>query len=156
MTLYELNEKINAFVWEIDEETGEILNAADLDAIALARDEKIEQLGLWVKDLNAEAEALKKEKENLAQRERQAQKKAESVKGYLAAILNGHSYKTTRVAFNWRKSTAVELTEPERIPGAYLIAQEPKIDKAAIKADLKQGYNVPGATLVERNNLQIK
>lgn len=41
MTLYELNEKINAFVWEIDEETGEIMNAADLDAIALARNEKL-------------------------------------------------------------------------------------------------------------------
>ena len=156
MTLYELNEKINAFVWEIDEETGEIMNAADLDAIALARDEKLEQLGLWVKDLTAEAEALKKEKEALAQRERVAKNKAESVKAYLGFILNGQTFKTPKVAYSWRKSTAVEVQDAARIPAEYLIEQAPKIDKAGIKADLKQGYNVPGAVLVERTNLQIK
>ena len=155
-SLYELNAALNNFVWEIDEETGEILNALDLDAIELARDTKIEQLGLWIKNLNAEAEALKKEKEAFCAREKAAKNKAESIKQYLTWALNGENYKSTRVAMTWRKSTAVEVTDAARIPKAYLIAQEPKVDKQQIKADLKQGYNVPGAELVERNNLMIK
>lgn len=156
MKLYELNEQLNSFVWEIDEETGEILNADQLDAIQLARDEKLEQLGLWVKDLNALAEAIKKEKDALAKRERVVKNQAESVKEYLGYILNGETFKTPKVAYSWRKSTAVEVQDAARIPAEYLIEQEPKINKAGIKADLKQGYNVPGAVLVEHINLQIK
>ena len=148
MKLYELNEQLNSFVWEIDEETGEILNADQLDAIQLARDEKLEQLGLWVKDLTALAEAIKREKVTKNQ--------AESVKRYLAAVLNGETFKTPKVAYGWRRSSTVEVYDPTQIPKAYLIEQEPKVDKAGIKADLKQGYNVPGAVLVEHINLQIK
>ena len=156
MKLYELNEQLNNFVWEIDEETGEILNADQLDAIQLARDEKLEQLGLWVKDLNALAEAIKKEKDALAKREKVTKNKAESIKRYIAAVLNGESFKTPKVAYGWRRSTTVEVYDPTQIPKGYLIEQEPKVDKAGIKAAFKQGYIVPGAVLVEHINLQIK
>ena len=48
-TLYEINEKLLNFEFEIDEETGEILNAGELDNLELARDEKIENLCLYIK-----------------------------------------------------------------------------------------------------------
>lgn len=155
-TLYELNTAILNFEWDIDPETGEIMNAADLDAIELERDEKLEQFGLWIKDLNAEAEMIKKEKDALAAREKAAKNKAERVKHYLGWVLNGEKFKTAKVAMSWRKSTAVEITDAARIPKQYLIEQEPKIAKAAIMVDLKAGQEVEGAELVERNNLLIK
>lgn len=155
-TLYELNTAILNFEWDIDPETGEIMNAADLDAIELERDEKLEQFGLWIKDLNAEAEMIKKEMDALAARKKAATNKAERVKQYLGWVLNGEKFKTAKVAMSWRKSTAVEITDAARIPKQYLIEQEPKIAKAAIMVDLKAGQEVEGAELVERNNLMIK
>ena len=46
MTLYEIDKALADFEFEIDEDTGEILNAADLDELNLARDQKIENIGL--------------------------------------------------------------------------------------------------------------
>ena len=155
-TLYELNTAILNFEWDIDPETGEIMNAADLDAIELERDVKLEQFGLWIKDLNAEAEMIKKEMDTLAARKKAATNKAERVKQYLGWVLNGEKFKTAKVAMSWRKSTAVEITDAARIPKQYLIEQEPKIAKAAIMVDLRAGQEVEGAELVERNNLMIK
>ena len=47
MNLYELNKAIADFDLEIDEETGEVLNADELDQITLARDEKIENIAFF-------------------------------------------------------------------------------------------------------------
>ena len=41
MTLYELTEAMKGFDFEIDEETGEILNGPELDQIQMERDEKL-------------------------------------------------------------------------------------------------------------------
>ena len=77
MTLYELNQELMNFDLEIDEETGEILNAEDLDKLEMERDVKIENIGLWIKNLLSDAEELKREKESLYKREQAAKKKAE-------------------------------------------------------------------------------
>ena len=59
MKLYEINEQIMAC---IDNETGEIIDTDKLNELQIAKDEKIENLALWYKDLLAEANALKEEK----------------------------------------------------------------------------------------------
>ena len=53
MTLFEINKAILDFEFEVDEETGELLYAQDLDELQMARDEKFEKVGLWIKNLNA-------------------------------------------------------------------------------------------------------
>lgn len=65
MKLYEINEQIMAC---IDNETGEIIDTDKLNELQIAKDEKIENLALWYKDLLAEANALKEEKETFAAR----------------------------------------------------------------------------------------
>ena len=59
MKLYEINEAILACV---DPETGEA-DVEKLDELMLIREVKIENLALWVKELRAEAEAIKAEEE---------------------------------------------------------------------------------------------
>ena len=44
MTLYELNEAMKNFDLEIDEETGEILNAEELDLLTLEHDMKLKRM----------------------------------------------------------------------------------------------------------------
>lgn len=157
MTLFEINKAILEFDYEIDEETGEILNAEALDALELARDEKIEGVGLWIKNLTAEAEAVKKEKDAMADRQHRLEKKAESLKGYLAWALQGEKFSTPRIAMSWRKSESVLIPDEALLDDRFVnITMIKKPDKKLIKDTLKAGREVPGAELVTKQNLQIK
>ena len=60
MTLYEIDKAILDFEFEVDEESGEILNASELDELQMARDDKIEGISLWIKNLEAEKEAIRR------------------------------------------------------------------------------------------------
>lgn len=157
MTLFDINKAILEFDYEIDEETGEILNAEELDALELARDEKIEGVGLWIKNLQAEAEAVKKEKDAMADRQRRLEKKAESLKNYLAWALQGEKFSTPRIAMSWRKSESVLIPDEALLDDRFVSIQMiKKPDKKLIKDTLKAGLEVPGAELVTKQNLQIK
>lgn len=155
-TLYELNEKINAFEFEIDEETGEILNADALEQIEMERGEKLENIALWIKNLTSDAEAYKREKESFAQKEKTAKNKVESLKSYLNFVLNGETFKSDKVNITYRKSSVLNIIDEYIIPEKFFIPQDPKIDKTAIKAAIKAGEEIKGAEIVEKNNIQIK
>lgn len=157
--LYELINEIENFEFDIDEETGEILNINDLDALQIEKDIKIENICLWIKNLKADAEAYKNEKRAFEQRQKVAENKAESLKKYIAYILNGEKFKTDRVAVSWRKSEAVELKDGYNIldiDDYFLNYQEPKLDKRKIKDAIKEGNHINGVKLVEKNNITIK
>lgn len=155
-TLYELTAALAAFDFEIDEETGEILNADELDELEIERDEKVENLALWIKNLASDAEAYKREKDSFAKKEQAAKKKIESLKNYLTLNLSGEKFKTDRVTISWRKSETVEVTDPGKVPEGWFIPQEPKLDKAGLKSALKDGEQIPGVELKENNNIQIR
>lgn len=157
MTLYEIDKALADFEFEIDEETGEILNAADLDELKMARDDKIEGISLWIKNLEAEKEAVKNEKNNFADREKRLGKKIDSLKGYLTYALDGQKFSTPRVAVSFRKSESVHITDEYLIPDEYkifMVVKKP--DKGVIKDALKKGKEIMGVELVEKRNVQIK
>ena len=56
MTIYDID---NAILECIDMETGEIIDTDKLNELELERESKIEGVACWIKDLKAEAEALK-------------------------------------------------------------------------------------------------
>lgn len=154
MNLFELCDQVRNFELDIDEETGEILNAEELDSLELARDEKIENIALWIKNLKAEADAVKKQKDAFQLREKALNNKTERLKDYLSRNLNGEKFKTDKVVLSWRKSQAVEIEEG--FSDERFIKYEPKISKTEIKDALKSGEMIEGARLVENNSLQIK
>ena len=155
MNIYEIEQAIMDLV---DPETGEITDFDALDALSMARDEKIENVALWTKNLNAEAKAIREEEKALAERRGAAEAKADSLQRYLDRMLDGNKFSTPKVAISYRKSKAVEIADEEAFikAGAYLVPQDPKIDKKAISEALKNGTVIAGAELVERNNIQIK
>lgn len=161
MNLYEIDEKIiEAFDRAVDAETGEILDAeafAELDNLQIMRDKKVEGVLLWIKNLFAEAEALKAEKQAFEARQRQATNKAESLKRYISGVLNGEKFKTAKVSVTWRKSEAAEFTgDVFSLPKDCLTCKEPTVNKTELKKRLKSGEEIDGAQLVVRNNIQIK
>ena len=157
MTLFEIDKALADFEFEIDEETGEILNAADLDELNLAREQKIENIGLYIKNLEAEKEAVKHEKDNFTDREKKLGKKIEGLKGYLTYALNGKKFSTARVAVSFRKSESVLIKNENLIPDEYCeFTTTRKPNKKTIKDALKEGKELMGVELLEKNNIQIK
>lgn len=161
MNLYAINDLITqAFESAVDMETGEIVNAEAyeaLDSLQMAFDQKTEGILLWIKNLTAEAEALKKEKLAFAERQSAAERKAESLKKYISGVLCGNKFQTEKVSVTWRKSEAVEYAgNVYDLPEEFLKYKEPEINKTELKKRLKAGEVIAGAELVQRNNMQIK
>lgn len=153
MKLYEIDEAIMECV---DLETGEVIDTEQLDKLQMEREAKLENVACWIKELKAEAEALKAEKQRLADRQKVAENKMESLKKYLAYALDGQAFKTTRASVTFRKSQAVEIADIYKLDENYLRYKEPEADKTAIKEALEAGQTVAGATLVENTSVIIK
>ncbi len=68
----------------------------------------------------------------------------------------GEKISDKEFSISWRKSRSVNITDEKALPAIYLIAQDPKIDKAGINEALKNGLTVTGAELTTKNNIQIK
>ena len=153
MNLYEID---NAILNCVDMETGEVVDLDKLTTLQMERDQKIENIGCWIKNLLADVEALKAEKENLAKRQKAAENKAASLKGYLSRYLAGEKFKSARVAISYRSNSSVDIAEGAVVPEEYLKYSEPTPDKVGLKAALKSGKEYPGITLVTSQSIQIK
>ena len=159
MTLYEIDERISALM---DPETGEIADYEAFEQLQMDRDAKLENIGLWIKDLKAEAAAIKAEIASQQERAKAAERKAERLEGYLEAVLAGNKFSTPRVSVSWRTSKAVVFEDGDEAafcaahPEYTVTKTEVKPDKKAITADLKAGAEIPGAYLEERLNMSIK
>lgn len=157
MSIYEIEQ---AILDCIDPETGEISDFEKLEALNMERDEKFENIALWIKNLVAEARAIREEELALAARRQSVEKKTDSLKSYLQDKLGGEAFKTSKVDISYRKSAAVEIEDEAEFvklaPEELLTRKEPTINKKEVTAAIKSGLWVPGAALVERQNMQIK
>lgn len=153
-SLYEIDKSILEC---IDQETGELIDFDRFEALQMERNQKIENVALWVKNLQSDALAFKAEKEAFAEREKAATKKADQLKAWLAEVLSGEKFSTGKCAVSFRRSESVDIVDESMIPQemmAQAVVFRP--DKQAIKELLKEGMDVPGCRLVENLNTQIK
>ena len=158
MNLYEINDAITNC---IDKETGEVIDVEALNNLSMERKSKIENLACWYKNLMADVEALKAEKNAFAEREKAAKNKAESIKRYLSAVLDGEKFTTEKCALSFRKSESVEVLDMDEFMSndnaeMYLKYAEPTINKTELKKSLKTGATFKGAFLSSNLNIQIK
>lgn len=150
--LYEIDQGILEC---IDLETGEVIDPDRLENLQMERNQKIENVCLWVKNLLSDAEAIKAEKDALADREAKCRKKADQLKTWLGKALEGQKFSTARCAVSFRKSEKTEVFDAGMVPSEYTKTKiEP--DVAAIKKALKDGLEISGCRLVESQNVQIK
>lgn len=147
MNLYEINSQIMAaFEAAVDMETGEIINEAAYEALnglQMEREEKIEGILLWIKNLTADANALKREKQAFADRQAAAERKAESLKRYVADALAGEKFQTERVSVTWRKSEAAEFTGNIALLPPPCIRVKTEVSLEELKRKLKEGAIIP-------------
>lgn len=156
MTLWQIDEQIaKAIELGFDPETGEILDESALEQLQMDRDEKIENICLYIKDLVAESKALADEAKALTERKERSTKKAESLKNYLQAMLDGQKWKSSKAIVSYRKTQSVVVDDMDALKPEFLrIKKEP--DKTAIKEVLKAGAEVVGAHLEDKQSMSIK
>lgn len=161
MTLYEIDKAIMDLA---DPETGEITDFEALDSLQMARDQKIENIACYYKNLVSDAEAIKAEKDALTERQKAAENKAARLKEYLSYALRGEKFSTPKCAVTFRKTTSVNVDNPSAaIEWAEMNGHRecvrykaPEISKSELGKVLKTGQEVPGAALVEGLSVGVK
>jgi hypothetical protein len=165
MTLYEISAEMEAINRQIEEYAsehfGEIPENLDamLDNLQMAKEDKIKNICLFIKNLTSEAKAIKAEEAVLAERRRRNENKADRLESYLSVFAVGEKHSDGQYALSWRKSTSVVVNNFAELPQAFWRIPEPPApqpDKAAIKEAIGKGVIVPGASLKENLNPQIK
>lgn len=140
----------------VDMETGEIIDEEKLNQLSMARDEKIEGIALWIKNLTAAAAALKAEEQSFAERRKVTENKLKSLKSYLTEVLDGQKFETTQVKVSFRKSESLEIEEGAKVPEEFLKYKDPEINKTELKKAVKGGLELEGVQIVQKQNVQIK
>lgn len=179
--LYEINDKLYYLIESgFDSETGEVLNQEDLNKAinetTMELDKKIDNIAKFIKNLDSDIEALKKEKQNLQQRIKVKENKLNSLKQYLdgyfkysqpeyfddvSGSVKFKKFETPSCVISYRKSDSVKIVDVNKIPKQYIkqrILSEDDVNKTEIKNYLKLHDNeeVEGAILLHNKTINIK
>ena len=152
-SLYEINAAILSCV---DLETGEIIDVEQLQALQLEREQKIENVALWYKNLLSDAEQYAAEEAAFKKKKQQAQAQAERLKAYLLDALAGEKYKSTRVSISYRNTPRVVVDDVLNLPPRFVRFAAPEPNKTEIAAAIKNGEEVNGAHLESNQSIIIK
>lgn len=167
MTLYEIDKAIlDAIERGTDPETGEVTDTSELMALNIERGQKIENIACYIKNLVADASAIKDEIDALAKRKKAAESKAERLKSLLLTALAGDKFETGKCSVSYRRSTAVEIEDAcsvvewagqdQELFDRLVRVKAPEVNKSAIGAYIKSGHEVPGAKVVERTTVVVR
>ena len=162
MKLYEIDEAIANFEFDIDEETGEILNIDELDNLNMAREQKVENIAILYKNSKAETDALIEERNRLNARIQRSKNRDNSLFNYLKFALGGKPFRTTRCECTFRLSETVEIPDEYLVPDKYC---ELTVTRKPIKANIKkylkslseeEAEKIDWARIDKHQNLSVK
>lgn len=161
MKLYEIDQAIQALV---DPESGELMDYDAFAQLQMEREKKLEGLALSIKNLSAEAKAIKEEEQALKERRTAAENKVKRLKEYLTRALDGEKFKTPRCSVSYRRNKALEVTDVAAVAEwlddhghiDLVVYSDPTIDKRAVGELIQRGEDVPGAALVERVSMTVR
>ena len=164
--LYEINRSIEELLETVtDPETGEVVDLDALDDLLLEKEQKIESVILYYKDVQAELAAVVHESIMLEERAKRLGTTADGLKLYISKALNGEKFKTAKCEVSYRKSESVEVDE-RFCDWAYwqdgdmsrfvTHTESDRPNKTEIKKYLKEGGTLEHCRLVEKQNISIK
>lgn len=130
-------------------------------------DISVEATALYIKQLNAKAEAIKKEKQKLEQRQKSSENKAKRLTKYLLECMqktNRKKVETARVVVTTRNNAeSVYISDEKQATNwamehddSLLNYPKPTISKTAVKNAIKDGRDIPYAQLVRTQSIIIK
>ncbi|MCW6661864.1 siphovirus Gp157 family protein [Aerococcaceae bacterium NML201209] len=163
MNLYELAQSFKEVEQKLNlaDSDDELQFYADtLDSIEVVFEEKIENIAKWIKNLDAEEEALYNEEKRLNARRKAISNRKESLKNYALQAMQLKDVTNVRgevLKINIRNNApSLVVQDGANIPKGYYIPQEPKLDRTALKQAVKQGAKYDGVALVSSQSIVIK
>jgi hypothetical protein len=163
MQIYKIEaemEKIFAAYDDVEPEDMPADVCRQLDAMQLELDRKYAGIWALIKNLEAEGAAYAEEAKRLYEIKRSREKRVESLKSYICYCLGeGMKWKSPDGLrqFGWRKSEAVEVTDPDAVPDCYCaFERKPILSEIKKDRDPLIAGEIPGVRLVQRLNLQVK
>lgn len=162
MKLYEIPEEYRKVLEgvQVDEETGEILGTDALVEFAGDLNEIIKNTGLYLFELDSEAQQIDAQIKRLKARKDDMKRRADTLKNLMLDAMTSTGLTKVSdplVTVYLRKSTATIVDEMDILPKDLLrVKVETSPDLIAIGKKLKAGEVVPGAHLEERQNVNIK
>ena len=159
--LYEINEDIltaiEAARTEAEENDGVVSDnlVNCLESLQIERDDKIEAVALYVKDLDVYSKALDDEAKRIREEKAKTAREIEGLKFYLSNALDGEKFKTAKTSISFRRSEKVVGDDVESLGSDY-IRTKIEADKTAIKKALKEGVELAGWSLEENRSITVK
>jgi hypothetical protein len=160
MELYHIHKAHRSLISEIEANEGELTPELEtsLKSLQIGLNDNLASLAYTVKEYNDKALLVANEIKRLQGLEKSHKNNAEYFKQYIDTVMKETGLtklEQNNIRLSYRKSTAVEVFDVERIEARYMVVKsEP--NKTLIKAAIEAGELVAGAELVERQNLQIK
>lgn len=159
-TLYHIREEHIRLIDLVEQAEGELspdlyeaiqLNEKDLQECAIS-------YGYVIRQYEDTEELIAKEIDRLQALKERAHKRREVFKGMIVQAMT--AYKINRIEsptlkLFFRKSKAVQINDERLIPSHYY-EMNPVLSKTKIREAIDAGLSVPGAGIVERQNLQVK
>jgi hypothetical protein len=186
MSLYDINSKLDAFMFAIDEinqgvpvdtvkenypdiadflivdENGRLLAeevGGIVDGFYASFDQKVEDCANFIRNLEGDVELIKAERDRLMKRQKSCENRIAWLKEYLAANLGYKPFSSSvsPLRITFRQTQSVEVDDEESLPAEFLRRSETVApDKVAIRKELKAGVIIPGARLITKTSMQIK
>ena len=156
ITLTDLMEMRNCVLFddEIDEQT----MADTIESIEASIEDKMDGIQRARLNLLGKAEMLDKEIERLEAKKKALENRADWLKGYIEKAMiamNKADVKTLLYSFKIQKNPpAVEVTG--NVPKKFYVKQDPKLDKKALLAYLKENGDTKYARLTQTESLRIR
>ncbi|MDP7981009.1 siphovirus Gp157 family protein [Bacillus multifaciens] len=160
MKLYELTSNFNTLQQMIEDGADQEAINDTLQAIDEVIDEKVQGAALLIKNIDAQAEAIKVEEKRLADRRKAFENNVKNIKDYLyeqMIAVGKRRVKGALITVGIQKNPAsLEIAADAVIPPEYTIPQEPKVDKRALLAAVKDGMQWHGITLKQGESVRIR
>ena len=126
---------------------------------AMGTEEKLESYCKVIRQLEADAEMLKAEKERIENKKKTVDNSIGRMKKAVMEFMKASgSTKSTAGTFTVALSTskAVNILDESKVPVRFLVEQAPKIDKSAIRQELMSGAEIEGCELKVNEGVRIK
>lgn len=164
LALYQIAQEHRAMVEALTSTQDDAQAIADtIEAELYPLEEKAQRVAYAPKILEAEADAIESAAKEMMARAKAKRTRADSIREYLKTsmeIAGVSKIECAHFAITIKKNPpSVDVFEPSLVPAEFMRQPEPPppaIDKAAIKAAIKSGRDVPGALLSAGTRLEIK
>lgn len=163
MKLYEINQEYEQILNDLYTDDGEVNQDAlmRLEQNELDAEKKIVATACYIKNMEAEREAISAAKKAMAEREARYKKRADELQGYLLFNMEKRGISNVKSPYfeiKLKKCPAsVDILDQAALPAEYLRTKTEVVpDKIKMLSEMKMGVIIPGASLKHNMKLDIQ